>query len=1149
MGKIMILSGLQVHIHFMVKLRLNDTALMMGFFDRSNTKVRGVAANLGKREGNIRYQRIKTANELGWTGLFYPQSMGRDRFLYCAATNKEIGTKYLLTTKEQAEEDFYHFLMTNYKLPLLRWWIPYIMEQLYTERLVSNPTLDVITGDEYPVKISLGNREVNIADLTCYDFSTLTNEGLSLSISNMLKRKIIWITRKKMQPLTFETFDDYIRKYGTSLVDNLNSLIRPLIPLKPNVDSLALMEKSLYPQQAACVNGVLAMRRKGIPYAILNHGMGVGKTLQTMAAIEAAMIEEYLKKNPDKTLKDAYQPGVIKYRVCVMAPGHLVEKWKEELEKDIPYVQVTIVRSLAQLVSLREAGKKPKGKEYYIMSKDFAKLDTLLSPIPYQVKMAPFSLDICADCRDEDGKIYYKKGHGTNAQCPACKGNHFISYPISTQLYRGFICPNCGNLLIRNKGYDTGKDDFYETLDTNVLKPKNFASRKNENSTCYHCESALWGSNAKPLSELPNSYIRTPRWYKVSHYTNHAHKGRTSAFVLKGHEEEYKASVLTTADWQENPNVYGPRKVAPAKYIKKYLKGYFDFCVLDEFHKYLGQSAQGVAAHAFIKASRFTLALTGTISNGTAEGFYNLFWMLEPKRLLDMGYHYSSSEQMRFCKEYGCVEAVYELTKPSSGSYNVMSRGKQLTPPKVKPGISPVIFGKLLMDRCLFLDISDLSKYLPKLKEKVELVDLPHDFSWDYTRVIETLKEESQKGGGMALLSTMLQFGLSYPDKPYGREPILDPFRKDVLIIKPANHERYADATCLTPKEEKLIHIINKEIEEGRNCFVYATFTSSAESNVTYRLKELIEKYCNLKGRVEIIQSNSPAAAIREQWFHKKAADGVKVFITNPANVETGLDFCFKHEGVTYNYPTLIFYQTGYSLATIWQASRRAYRLNQKEECRNYYLAYSNTLQAAALEIMAKKQTATAAIQGHFTTEGLAAMAKGVDARAQLAAALSKNDMSSRDTLENMFDALSIKHDLPDGYEGFIPSPSFYEIMGYAQQTGTDVSFDEFLFDEGMFDMLLGADLLDASEEAFIPTVSESEEKAEIRDITPSVDEAADVFEDSFEDMVASFFDLNLSLSDASYENPKKPKKKQSQVGMIYGEISLFDIAEMKTMK
>ena len=54
--------------------------------------------------------------------------------------------------------------------------------------------------------------------------------------------------------------------------------------------------------------------------------------------------------------------------------------------------------------------------------------------------------------------------------------------------------------------------------------------------------------------------------------------------------------------------------------------------------------------------------------------------------------------------------------------------------------------------------------------------------------------------------------------------------------------------------------------------------------------------------------------------------------------VLTLLDFAFKYNGHHYNYPTLIFYQTGYNLATIWQASRRAFRLNQKSECRNYYL-------------------------------------------------------------------------------------------------------------------------------------------------------------------------------------------------------------------
>lgn len=262
----------------------------------------------------------------------------------------------------------------------------------------------------------------------------------------------------------------------------------------------------------------------------------------------------------------------------------------------------------------------------------------------------------------------------------------------------------------------------------------------------------------------------------------------------------------------------------------------------------------------------------------------------------------------------------------------------------------------------------------------------------------------------------------------------------DEVLASVKNFPSYEDK--LLPKEQKMVDIINQEISEGRNCFVYATYTGEAEYNITYRLQDIIEKHCNLKGRVCILQAASPEPLKREAFIQKKASEGIRVFITNPRCVETGLDFCFEYEGRNYNYPTLLFMQMSYEMSVIWQASRRHYRLNQREECRTYYLAYENTLQTAALEIMAAKQVATSAIQGKFSSEGLAAMAKGVDTRTQLASALAQNDMSDRKTLENMFDALNVQTnaDEDDGY-GYVPALTYYELTGEVEtkEFGNDI--------------------------------------------------------------------------------------------------------------
>lgn len=1145
MNKEIELGGNRVAAHF--ALTAGKQILACGFFGRSKTKIKAVGQSFNSRtsslkwytgENNWRCEYLDIGSDEKYKGYLTTQRMKRDRFTYCLVVSGDIGKQYLVTTKERELDDLYEYLMVNYRLPLLREWSNAIMHEfLNVERNLHNIYTRVYReGDDMP-ELPLGDVNIPLDQVVVYKFREIMKESdFETIISRMLRKGTIRISDKEIPSLHLEGMDDYFTRFGAKVVDNLEKSLSPLTDLKPNVSTLAIKEKSLFPQQAAVVEGIMAMEEAGISYAIQNEGMGTGKTLQAAAACEAISVKKWLKHHPGAELRDAYlEPETICYRVVIMAPGHLVAKWKEEIETEIPHARATIVNSLSQFVALRDR-PKPVGREFYIFSKDFAKLDSMNSPIPTQIKKKSIALAICSDCKEE-GEIYFKKGAGTEGECPHCNGKNFEPYTLDyIGRHRGLMCPHCGQLLLQYKGYDTEVEDFDTKIVESVLTPPDFASGETKaNSKCYHCGGSLWGTNAKPVCSN-GATPKTSKWYRVSHKRNHAGKSTVTVNVLKGHEDEYKRTCVTTEGWKISGTGFGPRKVAPADYIKKYLKGYFDFAILDECHKYLGASAQGRAAHIISQASKFTLLLTGTISNGMASCFYNLFWMMEPERMRKMGYGYSNGELSRFCKEFGCVETVYE-----AGSYDAsrkaMSRGRQISSPKVKPGISPVLFGKMLMDRCLYLDISDLSKYLPKLKEEVVVVEAHDEVLADYNRVLNTLKEASQGRTGQAALSEMLQFGLSYLDKPYDRNPVKDPFVEDAILCKIPNHPEYADGMLL-PKEEKLIEVINEEVANGRNVFVYATFTGKPETNICYRLKEVIEKHCNLTGMVEIIHSTSPKAKDREEWFHKRASEGIKVFITNPANVETGLDFCFKHEGKEYNYPTLIFYQMGYQLATIWQASRRAYRLNQRKDCRTMYFAYEGSLQAAALAIMAKKQQATAAIQGKFSSDGLSSMAKGVDMRTQLAQALAENDMSDRHSIENMFDALSQAIDCSDpAYDGYRPSPTYWELVGKSKLSDIHRDIDD------IFGSVFGFDF-DAFGDADsdLSVEVEEEKKTVDSDFELLAADLVGIFDDDVADLFG--FDFDIEAAPTSEPAPMPVRKgKKSKKNDIAGQFDLFSFA------
>lgn len=1115
-------GGVEVSLDFMVKTKYEGKVLLAGYLDRAKSKVRSIGSSFGSRAliqvGG--YEKLSTFGD-EYTTIYKPVRMGRDRFVYAFTMNKSIGDRYLVTTKESFKGDFFHFLMMNYHLPLLEEWTSYLLKACMDRGLVKSI--------QYSYRMTDPDRCIPIHGMQCplneigvLDLFDMSEEGLKKLLSEGLREKKIRISENEQTPLKFNGFDEYIRIYGSSIVKNIEKDLEPLSPLEGKVASLALMHKRLFPQQAACANGIKALRRAGSHYGFMAEGMGCGKTIQGAVVCDSYMNDRWLEAHPGKTLRDLYLADEVKYRNIMMAPSHLVEKWKDEILSEIPGTRVTVIDDFKKLIDLRAGGKERTGRDWYLISKDFCKLGSQMSPIPTNTARQYPSLNFCRDCYEERSMPVPILGVGNKACCVSCGGRRKISRPVKEwgKLY-GMVCPSCGKLLLRYspklyKGADLEDPSSY------VLKPADFSSRKSDNSKCLHCGAPLWGVDVKPVDcgGEYSSLVKNRRsmWRKVSHYKNAAKKGKTIAFVLRGHEQEYYDEHYH-AGLADVEREYGPRKSAPALFIRKYLKGYFDFTVLDEAHKYENAgTAQSNAAHALISVSDFTLALTGTLTNGKADSLFYLLYLLDPRKMQKEGYAYT--DMLKFVEKYGSIETIYEVDRDSS--YNSCSRGRQIQPPRVKPGISPLLVIDFLLEKAVFLDLSDLSKYLPPLKENVILVDPEVDMKEAYNYVLQELKQKAaiaaSNGPRRNNMGTMLTFGLSYLDKPYGRKDIMSTTKDNVIDVRVPNLDYYEQE--LLPKEVKLVELINQEIAEDRNCFVYASYTGEAESNVAYRLKDIIEEKCNLKNQVFVLTASNPAPVKREAFLKQKAKEGYRVIICNPKCVETGLDFCFWFEGKWYNYPTLIFYQISYELAVIWQASRRAYRLIQTEECRNYYLGYAETLQAAALQIMAEKQVAASAVQGKFSVEGLSALAKGVDPRLKLAQMLAAGDNSSRESLENMFDVLNNTNDgdEDDAYEGYEPPLTYYEVMGV----------------EETVNVMEELSLLDIMGDA----QAEKPDNQNKTEETKKETEPQEYTELSIFDV----FDI-LSEAPVKSEKPKKPKKKRKTLSSDYEEVTLLSLA------
>jgi hypothetical protein len=155
----------------------------------------------------------------------------------------------------------------------------------------------------------------------------------------------------------------------------------------------------------------------------------------------------------------------------------------------------------------------------------------------------------------------------------------------------------------------------------------------------------------------------------------------------------------------------------------------------------------------------------------------------------------------------------------------------------------------------------------------------------------------------------------------------------------------------------------------------------TAKHDVEERLERLLDR---AGFRVGVLRSSVPLAR-REEWIAEHAPK-LDVVVSHPRLVETGLDL-FDKKG-RHNFPTICFYETGYNLFTLRQASRRSWRIGQRDTCRIVYFYYEGTMQERAMALMGKKLTAAQALEGRFSSEGLVALA-GEDANVELALARS----------------------------------------------------------------------------------------------------------------------------------------------------------------
>jgi hypothetical protein len=334
------------------------------------------------------------------------------------------------------------------------------------------------------------------------------------------------------------------------------------------------------------------------------------------------------------------------------------------------------------------------------------------------------------------------------------------------------------------------------------------------------------------------------------------------------------------------------RRYEIARYLaSRYPKGAIDLFVCDECHEMKAEStAQGRAAGVLAEISRHSLVLSGSIYSGLASDLFYLLYRFVPAFREHFGY----DEVARFVERFGVYEYIYtKIDAERAGAADLSSdvgavskRGNERMRRRERPGMSPAILLHVI-GSAVFLRLEDVAAALPPYHEEVHVVDEDPELLAAYedlARQFEDARQSASYGQRMRIAGAALQTLLSYPDTC--TRPVEQSLKlgrgagEGVDITAPA-----LPADAIYAKERALLDLLVKERAKGRRCLVY--YTNTGVRDLAPRLMWLAE-HAGLRADVLKVTVKPET---REHWIEQRVEKGLDVLFSNPALVETGLDY------------------------------------------------------------------------------------------------------------------------------------------------------------------------------------------------------------------------------------------------------------------
>jgi superfamily II DNA or RNA helicase len=707
-----------------------------------------------------------------------------------------------------------------------------------------------------------------------------------------------------------EALLSFIRANKGALARYLQQTFKPMYTFDMNglsswLDRVRL--KGQYPMYTAQKHVVGAITRgfQDRDSILLVGAMGTGKTLlggSTAIAIASGLVQ-------------ALQAQVHPHQISlIVAPPHLIDKWKRELLSIHPHI---LVERLDRHEDVQTFMQRAEEIDAWIPKIGLVKRD--------MTKLG---------CAWEPAVIWRNQARALWRHDQPLPAGYQPHQRISRQ--RIPECPTCGQpVQVEKRGSKVAA-----TLDW----------LKSGQRQCPICLTPLWqeardrGSQPQPGEKYP---ARNPR-YRLDQYFKRVFPDRLFLLIW---DEAHEAAHGDTGNGESFGRFAGLA------------------------HKVLamtGTPFNGRASSLFNLEYHLNPRVREEYNWGGAPRMSRKGPGAEWQTILEDAGKQRGQAESRWVEAMGVREQIIE-ERPTydsdTGAYTGTSTYER--PYAESPGISPLLVAEML-DHTVYFSLGDLGKWLPEYDEIALPVEMDADTFEQYERTRQQLKDYligRKWEGDSTFRGAYLQWAMGWVNAPFRPCEVIHRL-SNTLTGEPQPHTVTQIASYgedrLYAKEQALIDLVSTELEQQRPCVIYVRQTDIRD--IQPRIEILIRQHIPLAK--PFILKNTVQAERREAVIEKEIAAGTNVLITNPILVQTGLDLI--------HFPTLVFYEITFNLSTMMQAAARSFRLNQTHpQCKVVYLFYESTMEHTAVQLMSRKQRAAKLLSGEIGLSGLDALTDG----------------------------------------------------------------------------------------------------------------------------------------------------------------------------